>query len=111
MQYMLMTAFFLIVWIDHNLYNPSLNPGQASLVAQLVTNLPAMQETQFPSLGQEDPLEKGMAVQSSSLAWEIPLTEEPGGSSSRGHKESDTTEQLIYTIYTIFYTFYTLFFS
>ena len=108
---MLMTAFFLIVRIDHNLYNPSLNPGQASLVAQLVTNLPAMQETQFQSLGQEDPPEKEMAIHSSNLAWEIPLTEEPGGSSSRGHKESDTTEQLIHTIYTIFYTLYTSFFS
>ena len=104
-----MTAFFLIVRIDHNLYNSSLNPGRASLVAQLVTN--AMQETRFQSLGQEDPLEKGMAIHSSNLAWEIPLTEEPGGSSSRGHKELDTTEQLIYTIYTIFYTFYTSFFS
>ena len=55
----------------------------------MIKNVPAMQETRFQSLGQEDPLEKGMAIHSSSLAWEIPLTEEPGGSSSRGHKESD----------------------
>ena len=40
---------------------------------------PAMQETRVPSLGQEDPLEKGMATHSSVLAWEIPKTEEPGG--------------------------------
>ena len=50
-----------------------------SLVAQMVKNLPAMQETQVQSLGQEDLLEKGMATQSSMLAWRIPWTEEPGG--------------------------------
>ena len=50
-----------------------------SLVAQMVKNLPAMQETQVQSLGQEDLLEKGMATQSSILAWRIPWTEEPGG--------------------------------
>ena len=50
----------------------------ASLVAQTVKNLPAVQETQVQSLGQEDPLEKGMATQSSVLAWKIPGTEEPG---------------------------------
>ena len=44
----------------------------ASLVAQLVKNLPAMQETQVQSLGQEDPLEKEMAIHSSTLAWRIP---------------------------------------
>ena len=44
-----------------------------------VKNVPAMQETQFPSLGREDPLEKGMATHSSVLAWRIPWTEEPGG--------------------------------
>ena len=48
-----------------------------SLVAQLVKNLPAMQETQVWSLGQEGPLEKEMATHSSILAWEIPWTEEP----------------------------------
>ena len=53
-----------------------------------------MQETPVLFLGQEDPLEKEMATQSSILAWEIPWTEEPGGLQSRGHKESDTTEQL-----------------
>ena len=50
----------------------------ASLVAQMVKNLPAMQEAWVHSLGQEDPLEKGMATPSSVLAWEIPWTEEPG---------------------------------
>ena len=48
------------------------------LVAQLVKNLPAVQETRIRSLGQEDPLEKGMAIHSSILAWRIPWTEEPG---------------------------------
>ena len=51
----------------------------ASLMAQEVKNLPAMQETQVLSLGGEDPLEKGMATHSSILAWKIPQTEEPGG--------------------------------
>ena len=51
----------------------------ASLVAQIVKNLPAMQETQVPSLGQEDPLEERMATHSSFLAWRIPWTEEPSG--------------------------------
>ena len=45
----------------------------------MVKNPPAMQETQVRSLGQEDPLEKEMAIHSSILAWEIPWTEEPGG--------------------------------
>ena len=45
----------------------------------MVKNLPAMQETRVQSLGQEDPLEEGMATHSSILAWGIPWTEEPGG--------------------------------
>ena len=45
----------------------------------MVKNLTAMQETQVPSLGVEDPLEKGMATHSIILAWRIPWTEEPGG--------------------------------
>ena len=51
----------------------------ASLVAQLVKNPPAMQETWIQSLSQEDTLEKGMANYSNILAWRIPWTEEPGG--------------------------------
>ena len=53
-------------------------------MAQLVKNLPAMQETQVQSLGWEDPLEKGMAAHSSILAWRIPWTEEPDGLQSMG---------------------------
>ena len=48
-------------------------------VAQMVRNLPAMQETLVRSLGQEDPLEKVMAIHSSILAWRIPWIEEPDG--------------------------------
>ena len=55
-----------------------LAPSLSCLVAQLVKNLPAMQETWVPSLGWEDPLEKGMATHSIILAWRIPWTEEPG---------------------------------
>ena len=54
-------------------------PSGIFLVAQMVKNLPAMQETWVRSLGQEDPLEKGMATHSTILAWRIPWTEEPGG--------------------------------
>ena len=60
-------------------------------LAQLVKNLPAMQETWVRSLGWEDPLEKEMAIHSSILAWKIPWTEEPGGLQSMGPQESDTT--------------------
>ena len=56
-------------------------------------NLPAVQETRVQSLGWEDPLEEGMATHSSTLAWRIPWTEEPGGLHSPwGHTESGTTE-------------------
>ena len=51
----------------------------ASLVAQRLKRLPALQETWVQSLGWEDPLEKKMATDSSILAWRIPWTEEPGG--------------------------------
>ena len=57
-------------------------------------NLPAsqgMQETQFRSLGPEDPLEKEMATYYNILAWEIPRTEEPGGLRSTGLQKLDTT--------------------
>ena len=64
----------------------------ASLVAQMVKNLPTVPETQVRSLGWEDPLEEEMATHSSTLAWKIPWTEEPG----RLHEvtKSDMTEWL-----------------
>ena len=58
--------------------------NMASHVAQMVKNLPAMQETWVPSLGQEDPLGTGMESHSSILAWKIPWTEEPGRWQSMG---------------------------
>ena len=53
-------------------------------MTQTVKNLPAMQETWVPSLGWEDPLEEEMVIHSSTLAWKIPWTEEPGGLLSMG---------------------------
>ena len=61
----------------------------ASLVAQLVKNLPAMQETWVRFMGREDPLEKEMATHSNILAWRLPWTEEPGGLQSMGLQEWD----------------------
>ena len=52
--------------------------SQFTLIAQMV-NLPSEQETQVRSMGQENPLKKGMTTHSSILAWEMPWTEEPGG--------------------------------
>ena len=57
------------------MWTPS-NKELASLVAQMVKNLPALQETQVQSLGREDPREKEMAIHSSTLAWKTPWTEE-----------------------------------
>ena len=60
----------------------------------MVKHLPTMQETGVWPLGGEDPLEKEMAIHSSTLAWKIPWKEEPVGYSPWGCKESDMTEQL-----------------
>ena len=68
------------------------------LVAQLVKNLPAMQETQVWTLGQEDPLGKGMATHSSILAWKIPWTESLVVYNPWGHKNSDMTERLTFSL-------------
>ena len=68
---------------------------RASLVAQRIKNLPAMQETRVRSLGWEDPLEEEeMATHSIILAWRIPSTEEAGRLRSMGRKELDRTEPL-----------------
>ena len=67
---------YLLVPVHRNQLNKNIRD---SLVAQMVKNLPVMQETRVQSLGQEDPLEKGIANHSSILAWRIPWTEEPGG--------------------------------
>ena len=65
---------------QHNMTNPHV----ISLVAQMVKRLPTMQEIQVHSLGWEDLLEKEMATHSSTLAWKVPWTEEPGGLQSMG---------------------------
>ena len=92
-------------WLGPPLYRGTLpvlsliNMGQclswASLAAQIVKNLPAMQETRVQSLGQED-LQEEMTTHTSILAWRIPWREEPGGLQSTG-SESDTTEWLTHT--------------
>ena len=58
--------------------------GPTSLVAQTVKRLSTMWETRIGSLGREDPLEKEMAIHSSTIAWKVPWTEEPGGPQSTG---------------------------
>ena len=85
------------IYYKYTCKNPSLrdSPGgpvvntlpfqhRASLVTQMVKNLPAVGETQIWSLGWEDPLEKGMGTHSIILAWKIPWTEEPGWLQSMG---------------------------
>ena len=78
------------LWISHWLQGYRLPP----LIAQLVENLPAMQETGVLFLGREDPLEKEMATPSSILAWRIPWTEQPGRLQSMGSQELDMTYRL-----------------
>ena len=76
-------------WPGHLRHSEKLISGdRASLAAQMVKNLPEMQETQVGSLGQADSLEKGMATHSSILAWRIPWTEEPGGLWSMGSQRA-----------------------
>ena len=80
----------LILMLVHSANSIYLLPIWVSLVAQIIKNLPAMQETQVRSLGREDPLEKEMATHSRTHAWEIPWTEEPVrlesiGSQTVGH--------------------------
>ena len=78
--------YLLLIWSRPS--HPDLS------VAQMVKNLPAVQETWAKSLGQENTLEKEMATQFSFLAWEIPWQRSLAGCSSWGYKESDTAEQL-----------------
>ena len=70
-------------------------PG-ASLMAQMLKNLPTMLETWVRSLGREEPLEKGITTHSSVFTWEIPRTEEPGRYSPRSPKELDTMEWCLF---------------
>ena len=70
---------------------------RTSLVAQTVKHLPAVQETRVQFLGREDPLEKEMAIHSSTLAWKTHGQRSLVGYSPWGHKESDMTERLHFT--------------
>ena len=65
--------------------------SRTSLIAQLVKNMPAMQETQVQFLGRKDHLEKEITTHSSILMWRIPWTEEPGRLQSMGSQELDMT--------------------
>ena len=78
---------------DYKRSSPSF-PTRASIVAQLVKNLPAIQETWVPSLGWEDPLEKGMATFSSRMAWRIHGQKGLAGYSTQHCKELKTTQWL-----------------
>ena len=88
--------------VFHHGLNLHFPHDRASLVAQRLKCLPAMRETWVRSLGREDSLEKELATHSSTLAWRIPWTEEPGGLQSTGRKESDTTERLHFLSFTLY---------
>ena len=70
--------------------------SETSLVAQMVKRLPTMQETWVRSLGQEDPLAKEMAIHSSTLAWKVPWTEEPGRLQSMGSQSRTRLSDFTY---------------
>ena len=85
-----MVFITLIAWLLLHVLAPLWDSStRASLVAQMVKNLPPMQETWVQSLGQEDPLEEGMTTHSCTLAWKILWTENPGGLQSMGVTESE----------------------
>ena len=65
----------------------------------MVKNPPAVQETRVQSLGQEDPLEKGLATHFSMLVWRIPWTEEPGRMLARGLQRVDMNERLAFSLF------------
>ena len=92
------SSYEMLSWMNHKLESRLLEEisttsdiQMISLVAQLVKNVPAVQETPVRFLGQEDPLEKEMATHSSTLAWKIPWTEEPGRLQSMGLQGLDMT--------------------
>ena len=90
-------------WGPRRISRDKKNSSGDSQVAQMVKNLPAVQETQVPSPGPEDPLEKGMATHSSILAWRIPWQRSLVGYSPWGHKESGTTEPLTLAVLRFFH--------
>ena len=88
------TSIYIIISL---LMQPFVSQLQASLVAQMVKNLPALYETRVRSLGWEDPLEEGMATHSSILAWRIPWTEEHGGLQSIKSQRVDLANTFTFT--------------
>ena len=78
LHFIIITIVYLFHYYDTSLYILGF------LVAHMVKRLPVMWETQVQSLGREDPLEKEMAIHSSTLAWKIPWTEDPGRLQSMG---------------------------
>ena len=84
-KHFFMLGEYFTICVFHNLFNHSsvidiwVASKWVSLVAQIVKNPPAMQETWVQSLGWEDPLEKGMVAHVTIIAWRIPWIEEPGG--------------------------------
>ena len=92
-------------WKGFEHYLASMQNEHNCVIAQTVKNLPIMWETWVWSLGQEDPLENGMATHSSVLAWRIPWTEEPGGLQSMGLqrvRNNWATNTFIFTLRTLF---------
>ena len=83
--------------------------SRASLVTQMVKNLPAMQETRVQSLGREGPLEKGISPHSSILALKIPCTEEPGGLQPMGSQKVLETAFVVLITASSGYTFFICF--
>ena len=93
----------LMPWASVCMFSMGNMRSRASLLAQMVKNLPAVQETQVQSLGWEDPLEKGMATHSSIFAWRNSWTEEPGrlqsmGSQRAGHNWSTNAMRSNYIV-------------
>ena len=81
-------------------HEPHPAPTRASLVAQMVKNLPAMQQTWVQSLGWEYPLKRGMATHSGILAWRTPWMKGPGGLQSTGLQRVRQTERLTLSLFT-----------
>ena len=85
-SFLLLNSKYPVMWINCScfIYSGVGCPHRTSLVAQMVKCQSTMRETRVQSLGWEDPLEKEMAIHSSTIAWKIPWTEEPGRLESMG---------------------------
>ena len=92
-------GFAYLIMLCYTHIHEYVHAWRASLVTQTVKNLPAVREPGVRFLGQEAPLQKGMATHSNILAWRIPWIEEPGGLQSLG-LQSDTTETITLSLFT-----------